>query len=116
MEEPRSRRGMLGLSLRYGVVWLILMVLLGLSIASIFLHLGRLGSFVQMAIAVVQALLVWLLFMNLRASSPQVRLCAVAGLFWLIFLFTITFSDYLTRPWNGALTPFSEQAAGASGR
>jgi cytochrome c oxidase subunit IV len=115
MEQPRSRRSMLGLSLGYAGVWLILLLLLGASIGTIFLRLGAYSSFVQMGIAIVQALLVWILFMNLRGSSAQVRLCAAAGLFWLIFLFTIVFSDYLTRPWNGAVTPFSEQAARGGG-
>ncbi|WP_162009671.1 oxidase [Methylocystis heyeri] len=106
---------MLSLSLGYAGVWFILLLLLGVSIGTVFLHIGAYSSFVQMGIAIVQAMLVWFLFMNLRGSSVQVRLCAAAGLFWLIFLFTITFSDYLTRPWNGGLTPFSEQAARTGG-
>jgi hypothetical protein len=35
--------------------------------------------------------------MNLVRSSTLLRLGAVAGLFWLAFLFVLTSSDYLTR-------------------
>ncbi|BDV39577.1 hypothetical protein DSM21852_28300 [Methylocystis bryophila] len=102
---------MTGVFLGYAGVWLLLMLLLGANLGIAYLRLGRFAPALQLGIAAFQALLIWLLFMNLRGSSPPVRLCASTGLLWLIFMFSLTFSDYLTRDWNGALTPFSEGAA-----
>lgn len=117
MSEPTDEKpNMLRLSLRYALVWLILIALLGVTLGTASLHLHGLGPVLHLGIAGVQVLLVWLLFMDLRGSSAIVRLCSITGLFWLIFLFVLTFSDYLTRDWNGALAPFSEKAASAGGR
>jgi hypothetical protein len=35
--------------------------------------------------------------MKLRSSSELLRLAALAGVFWLSFMFMLTASDYLTR-------------------
>jgi cytochrome c oxidase subunit 4 len=110
-EPPGAKHGMIWLSLGYGAVWLILMLSLGVNLVTAYLPLNGFGPVLRSGIAAIQVLLVWLLFMNLRGSSALVRPCALAGLFWLIFLFTLSFSDYLTRDWNGALMPFSERAA-----
>jgi cytochrome c oxidase subunit IV len=110
-ERSDAKPGMIRLSLGYAAVWLTLMLLLGVSLLSAHLRLDGFGAVLQLGIAAVQALLIWLLFMNLRGSSGPVRICAVAGLLWLIFLFTLSFADYATRDWNGALAPFSERAA-----
>jgi cytochrome c oxidase subunit IV len=106
VDKPRLLR----LSLGYGVVWLALMLLLGANLGTAYLPLNG-GAILHLGIAGLQALLVWLLFMNLLGSSGPIRLCAMAGMFWLIFLFALVLSDYLTRDWNGALAPFSERAA-----
>lgn len=115
-ERPGAKQGMIRLSLGYAVVWLTLMLLLGVNLGTAYLRLNGVGPVLHLGIAAVQVLLVWLLFMNLRDSSMPVRLCAITGLFWLIFLFTLTFCDYDSRDWNGALTPFSERAASARGK
>jgi caa(3)-type oxidase subunit IV len=39
--------------------------------------------------------------MHLRYSRPLVWLIAGSSLFFLAIMFTITFSDYLTRGWLG---------------
>lgn len=49
--------------------------------------------------------------MHLDRSSNSIRLAAVTGLFWLTFLFTLTFADYLTRDWNGGGTSLSQHPA-----
>ena len=43
-------------------------------------------------------MLVGLYFMRLNRSSALVRLTAIAGVFWLSFLFIMAGADYLTRP------------------
>jgi caa(3)-type oxidase subunit IV len=35
--------------------------------------------------------------MNLRWSSALVHIIAASGLFWLTFMFVLTFTDYLSR-------------------
>jgi cytochrome c oxidase subunit IV len=48
---------------------------------------------------VLKASLVVLFFMGLRHNTPLTKLTAVAGFFWLMILFGVTMSDYLTRGW-----------------
>ena len=38
-----------------------------------------------------------LIFMRLRDSAVLVRLVAATSLLWVVFLFVLSFSDYLTR-------------------
>jgi hypothetical protein len=39
--------------------------------------------------------------MELRHAKPLVKLAAAAGVFWLIFMFALTFSDVFARLNNG---------------
>jgi cytochrome c oxidase subunit 4 len=110
-QQQHSPHPMGRLVLRYGAVWLVLMVLLGITWGTSYLKLGGYGAAVHLGIAGLQVALLWLLFMNLLGSSTLVRLCAMCGLFWLSFMFALTFSDYLTRPWNGGGTSLSKHGA-----
>ena len=49
------------------------------------------------AIAIAKALLIALLFMQLRNAAWLVRLAAMAGVIWVSFLYLIAFANYLTR-------------------
>ncbi|HTR41929.1 MAG TPA: cytochrome C oxidase subunit IV family protein [Pseudomonadales bacterium] len=51
-------------------------------------------------LAAVQMFLVLLFFMRLRTCTNLVRLIAAVGFVWLFILFTLAFSDYLTRQWH----------------
>jgi cytochrome c oxidase subunit 4 len=81
-----------------GLVWLALLVLLGLSVGSAYLPLGALNSPINLGIAAMKVSLIVVFFMHLRKSSALLRLAAVSSAFWLIFMFTLVFSDYLSRP------------------
>lgn len=87
--------------LRYASVWIVLLVLLGATLSTSYLHLGDKSPILHLGIAGIQMLLVWLLFMNLLGSSSLVRICAAAGFLFLAFMFSLTFGDYLTRTWHG---------------
>ncbi len=76
--------------------WLILLALLGVNMAVALLDLG-LGPWANLAIAAIQALLVLSIFMYLRGGSHLLRLVAAAGFFWLMLLFGLVQSDYVTR-------------------
>ena len=80
------------------LVWVGLLVLLGVNIGGSFLPLGPAKTAVNLAVAVVQASLMFVVFMRLNRASALVKLTAAAGLVWLSFLFLIGSADFLTRP------------------
>jgi cytochrome c oxidase subunit 4 len=61
--------------------------------------LGPLNNIVMLAVAIAKALLVVLFFMHVRWSSRLTWVVAASGFFWLLILFTITMSDYMSRGW-----------------
>ena len=61
--------------------------------------LGPLNNVVMLAIACTKALLVILFFMHVRWSSRLTWVVAASGFVWLLILFGITMTDYLTRGW-----------------
>ena len=63
------------------------------------MDLGALNNVVMLAIACTKALLVILFFMHVRWSSRLTWVVAASGFFWLLILFGITMTDYLTRGW-----------------
>ena len=60
---------------------------------------GWLNTPIALAVAFLKATLVVVYFMGLRYNTPLTKTVAVAGFFWLIILFGITMTDYLTRGW-----------------
>ena len=83
----------------YYLVTAALMVLLALTYGVYYLQLGTWGIVVAMAIAFSKALLILLFFMHVRYSSNLTKVAAFAGVFWLLILFLLTFSDYFSRSW-----------------
>jgi caa(3)-type oxidase subunit IV len=83
--------------LRYLLSWVILLALLGLSVLTAYLPLGRFHPLASFSIAIVQAAIVFTIFMRLREPPAIKRVFAGAGFFWLSFLFGIGIIDYLTR-------------------
>ena len=77
--------------------WAALMVLLGATTAVAYVPLGRFNVVLALAIAAAKALIVVIVFMELRRSSGLVRVFAAAGFLWLTILLGLTASDYTTR-------------------
>ena len=77
--------------------WLALMVLLALTTALAFVPLGSANLFVSLAIAAAKALLVLIVFMELKASSSLIRAAAAAGFFWLMIMIALTTADSTHR-------------------
>lgn len=77
--------------------WAALMLLLALTTGLAFVPLGAVQLGVSLAVAVTKALLVLLLFMELKASSGLVRVFAAAGFFWLLIMISLTSADYVHR-------------------
>ena len=82
----------------YAIAYIALMVLLALTVAAAFMPSGRgWGVGVALTIALAKGLLILLYFMHVRYSARMVWAFAGAGFLWLGIMFTLTFSDYLTR-------------------
>lgn len=78
-------------------VWFVLLLILAISAWSAFFPLGPLNPTINLILAAVMLFLLAIFLMDLRNASAVLRLVAVAGLFWVIFLFVLTFTDYLSR-------------------
>ena len=88
-------------TLTYLMVFGGLIVLTGLTYVAAINDFGALNTPIALGIAVLKASLVVIYFMGVRYNTPLTKVTAVAGFFWLIILFGITLSDYLTRSWLG---------------
>jgi len=78
-------------------VWLGLVVLFAISTASAYVPLGAFNTALNLVFSAVMIALLVTFLMDLRRSSVLIHILAGAGLFWTIFLFTLTFADYATR-------------------
>ena len=86
----------------YVIAWVVLLVLLGVSIASAYLDIGAFHPVVNFGIAATQAAIVFVIFMRLRGLPHLKWIFAGAGFVWLIFLFVLGMVDYATRSgWPG---------------
>jgi cytochrome c oxidase subunit 4 len=83
----------------YYIVFLALKVGTGLTVAAASYDLGALNNIVMLTIACTKALLVILFFMHVRWSTRLTWVVAGSGFFWLLILFCLTMSDFLTRGW-----------------
>ena len=83
----------------YYTIFALLMLGTAITVAAAYLDLGPLNTVVALAIACTKATLVVLFFMHLRWGTRLTMLVAVSGFFWLLIMFSITMSDYLTRGW-----------------
>jgi cytochrome c oxidase subunit 4 len=83
----------------YYLIFLALLVGTGLTVLVAFYDLGFMNNVVMLTIACAKALLVILFFMHVRWSSRLTWVVAASGFVWLLILFGITMSDYLSRGW-----------------
>ncbi len=81
----------------YLVVWIILLLLLLLNWGLAQFKLGTFNVVATLAIAGAQMLLSILYFMHVRYSPSVLWIFVAAGFIWLIIMFDLTLSDYLTR-------------------
>lgn len=81
----------------YILVFLALMVLTAVTVGVAFVDLGVWNDIVALGIAFIKATLVVMIFMNVRHSARLSKLTVLSGLVWLIILFGLTLTDYMTR-------------------
>ena len=79
------------------LVWVALVVLLLLSVASSFLPLGMFNVICNFLIGAGKASLVLFFFMRIGRSTVTVFFAAAAGLVWLAWLIGLGLADFLWR-------------------
>jgi cytochrome c oxidase subunit IV len=84
----------------YYAIFAALMVLTLITVVVAFVDLGILSFPVALGIAIVKATLVVLYFMHVKYSSQLTKLFVTSTLFFLVVLFGLTMTDYLTRGWK----------------
>jgi cytochrome c oxidase subunit 4 len=83
----------------YYLVFLALIVGTVATVAAAKVDMGPLNNVVMLAIACTKASLVILFFMHVRWSTRLTWVVAMSGFFWLLILFSLGMSDYLSRGW-----------------
>ncbi|HTM25092.1 MAG TPA: cytochrome C oxidase subunit IV family protein [Vicinamibacterales bacterium] len=83
----------------YYAVFAALIVGTALTVAVAFIDLGAMNNVLMLGIAMTKAMLVILFFMHVRWSSRLTWVVVASGFFWLLILFSLTMSDYLSRGW-----------------
>jgi cytochrome c oxidase subunit 4 len=81
------------------VAWLALLALFAVSVGSAYLPLGAGNVTVNLLIAMAMLAVLATFLMDLQHATHLIRIVAGAGLFWLVLMFALTFSDYLSRPY-----------------
>jgi cytochrome c oxidase subunit 4 len=84
----------------YYTIFGILVFCTYLTVQISFFDLGPLNVVAAVTIAVFKATLVVLFFMHVKYSSRLTWLVVIGSLMWLGILLSLTFADYLTRPWR----------------
>ena len=83
----------------YYLIFAALMVGTLLTVLVAKFDLGPLNNIVMLTVACAKALLVVLFFMHVRWSTRLTWVVAASGFVWLLILFGLTLSDYMTRGW-----------------
>jgi cytochrome c oxidase subunit IV len=92
-----DRPGGRHLWLEPAAVWVGLLILFAITCATAYVPLGTWNITINLIIAAAMIVLLATFLMDLRRSSALFHLLAGAGLFWTIFMFALTFTDYLSR-------------------
>ena len=88
------------LSMYFGVFALLVVGTI-ITVAVAYVDLGFLNTAVALGIACTKATFVVLYFMHVRWASRLTWLVIAASVFWLILMFSIGMTDYLSRDWMG---------------
>ncbi|MBV8214088.1 MAG: hypothetical protein JOZ08_12810 [Verrucomicrobia bacterium] len=76
-----------------------LLVLLMISVGLRLFRLGMLDPVLMLVIAAIEAVIVFLFFMRVKASNKLIWLFASGGFLWLGILLVFVISDYISRSW-----------------
>ena len=79
------------------LVWFVLLVLTGVTVAVAQIHLGALNVWVALSIATLKATLVVAFFMHMKYETPLFKLALLSALAILAIFIGMTFLDVLYR-------------------
>jgi cytochrome c oxidase subunit 4 len=82
-------------------IFLLLLLFTGTTVLVASYDFGFLNTAVALGIACTKATLVILFFMGVRHNTPLTKVVVVSGFFWLLIMFGLGMSDYLSRSWLG---------------
>jgi cytochrome c oxidase subunit IV len=85
----------------YFTIFGLLMVLTVVTVAVTYVHLGEFNLAAALAIAITKAFLVIYYFMHMKYSPKLFKVTLGCSFFFLMIMFVITMSDYLSRPTHG---------------
>ena len=81
----------------YGI-WLLLLVMTGITTWVATVDLGPLNTVVALVIATFKAVVVVLFFMHVKYTSEKLtKVVIISALFWLLILLALSMVDYGTR-------------------
>ncbi len=86
----------------YIMIFLALMVFTAITVGVAYVDLGALNNVVMLGIALVKASLVVLFFMHVKYSTRLIPLVIASAVFFILLMFGITMSDYMSRGARGA--------------
>ena len=87
----------------YLMVFGALMVFTALTVAAAYVDMGVMNNVVALGIAVTKAVMVTLIFMHVRESSPLIWLTILTGLLFFVIMITLTMTDMMSRGLMGIL-------------
>jgi cytochrome c oxidase subunit 4 len=96
----------------YYAVFALLAVMTAVTVTVAFIPLGPANFPVALSIAVFKATLVVLFFMHVKYSSRLTKLIVGSAFFFLLTLFGLTLTDYMSRGWQSS--PQGTTGAGMS--
>jgi len=79
------------------IAFVLLFVLLGANIGVTFLPFGTFRLALHLGTAIVMAVTIVTIFMDLRHAAGLMRVFALGGLLWLVFMWVLFPVDFLTR-------------------
>lgn len=79
------------------LVLIVLLILFGANLGSAYWSLGAGNLALNLFIAAIMLVVLFTFLMDLKGAAALLRVIAGAGLLWLILMFSLTFSDYLSR-------------------
>ena len=88
----------------YVAIWASLMIFTGLTVFAATVELGIFNIVVALLIATIKGTLVVLFFMHLRYSTKLTMVTVIAAIFFLLIMFSLSMTDYLTRAWATSIS------------
>lgn len=111
-EHAEHQHAEVGLPVYFGI-FAALLVGTGLTVYVAYIDLGGIfNDVLAVTIACVKASLVVLYFMHVRYGSGLMKVFAGAGFLWLILLFSIILTDYVSRDWAEPVPGWVEMPGG----